>query len=218
MSQKKNYSRYFIILQEDDKNYGLTSEKLPSGYAKVEMKNEMCKVTFYVQNLKNTSDGYSMALICGKKEKKQILKLGKLNIDDFGRCEIASDYTMNNIGNTNIPMSEIIGAAVIKTSDNDLVPVMSGFINSSVPKWKEYNIVRAKKEETNKFDEYENSVEEKSKQLKIEKHEVENIKTEEIVNRIEDENNKEEVENCIKENQGVNENIEIPIEEEPRKC
>lgn len=44
LANKKSYSRYFIILQEDEKGHSISPEKQSSGYAKIEMKNDKCKV------------------------------------------------------------------------------------------------------------------------------------------------------------------------------
>lgn len=70
LTQKKSYSRYFIILQEDEKGYSQASDKMSSGYAKIEIKNDKCKISYYVQNLKKDSSPYYMILICAKKVRK----------------------------------------------------------------------------------------------------------------------------------------------------
>ena len=71
MTQKKSYSRYFIILQEDEKGYSLASDKVASGYAKLELKNDKCKISYYVQNLKKEMTPYYMMLVCNKKDVKR---------------------------------------------------------------------------------------------------------------------------------------------------
>ena len=50
MTHKKTYSRVFIILQEMKKNLGISADKIPNGYVKLEIKNTKCKICFYVQN------------------------------------------------------------------------------------------------------------------------------------------------------------------------
>lgn len=180
MAQKKNYSRYFIILQEEDKGYSLAADKLPTGYAKLEIKGEKCKISFYVQNLKKEKEPYYMALICDKKEVKNIIKVGQLNIDDHGRAEYSFEYPLGNIIETGISMDKIIGAAVLKLENESISSVMAGFMVTEIPEWKTYGIIpredfiqedseikeEIKEEEIqkldiekNKFDEYEDMIE-----------------------------------------------------------
>ncbi|MEK6263665.1 MAG: hypothetical protein N2B06_02690 [Clostridium sp.] len=168
MTPKKNYSRYFIILQEDEKGYSLDSEKIPSGYAKLEMKNNKCKVSYYVQNLKKEKQPYYMVLICGKKDVNKIIKLGKLNIDDYGRVDISHEYDAENMADTGISADKIIGAAIVKFLDNNVVSIMSGFSTTDKPnEWRNYKLadLNKEKEETrtesivNEFDEYEQDIE-----------------------------------------------------------
>jgi len=158
---QKNYSRYFIILQEDEKSFALSQDKLPSGYTKLENKNDKCKITFYVQNLSKEKKPYCQVLICGKKGKKQIVNLGTLNIDDTGRCETSIEYGENNIGNMNIPMKEIVGAAVIKSTEPSVISVMSGFLSTNIADWKSYQVVDIDSGERikNEFDSYEEKIE-----------------------------------------------------------
>jgi hypothetical protein len=168
VTPKKSYSRYFIILQEDEKGYSLDSDKIPSGYAKLEMKNNKCKISYYVQNLRKEKQPYYMILICGKKDVNKIIKLGKLNIDDYGRVDISHEYDMENIADTGIPADKIIGAAIVKFLDTNVISIMSGFSTSEKPnEWKNYKLADCNKEKKetrtddviNEFDEYEQTIE-----------------------------------------------------------
>lgn len=165
MAQKKGYSRYFIILQEEEKGFSLSNDKLPSGYVKLELKNEKCKVSYYVQNLKKGSSPYYMVLICNKKEIKKIIKLGEMEIDEHGRTDISFEYPYDNIADTSVPMDKVSGAAVIKILDENIISVMSGFSSTEIPDWKTYELLRTeiKKEmpeepEKNIFDQYEENI------------------------------------------------------------
>ena len=179
VTPKKNYSRYFIILQEDEKGYSLDADKTPSGYAKLEMKNSKCKISYYVQNLRKEKQPYHMILICGKKDVNKIIKLGKLNIDDYGRVDISNEYDMENIADTGISAEKIVGAAIVKFLDTNVVSIMSGFSTTDKPnEWKNYKLAECIKEnkETrtddviNEFDEYEQNIE----LIKIKSDEVDN--------------------------------------------
>jgi hypothetical protein len=190
LAQKKSYSRYFIILQEDEKGYSLAQDKLCSGYAKLEMKNDKCKVSYYVQNLKKESAPYFMILICNKKDVKKLIKIGEMNIDDSGRSEVSFEYPANDIKGSGIPMDRISGAAVVRFLNSEIIPVMSGFASTDIPDWKSFEIIQEKEvkpeekpdkieEETSIFDKYEEDVqkvketEEGSEAMKPEEAEVE---------------------------------------------
>lgn len=168
MVQKKSYSRYFIILQEDEKGYSISSDKVVSGYAKLEVKNEKCKISFYVQNLKKELAPYYMMLICNKKEVKKLIKIGELNIDDYGRADICYEYPMDNVADSGISVDKVSGAAIVKLLDNNILGVMSGFASTEIPDWKSFNVIENKTREAKEdiveepksiFDKYEESIE-----------------------------------------------------------
>jgi len=168
VTQKKSYSRYFIILQEDERGYAIASDKLPSGYAKLEMKNEKCKISYYVQNLRKESAPYYMMLICNKKDVNKVIKLGELNIDDHGRAEVSYEYEVDNICNTGIAMDKIVGASISRLIDDNIVSVMCGFASTDIPQWKKFQVVEENLQknsevipEENKsiFDKYEENIE-----------------------------------------------------------
>jgi hypothetical protein len=141
LTQKKSYSRYFIILQEDEKGYALASDKLPSGYAKLEIKGDKCKISYYVQNLKKESAPYHMILVCNKKDMKKLIKVGELNIDDHGRAEICYEYGVDNVANCGINVDKVAGAAIVRFMNSNIIPVMSGFASTEIPEWKGFPII-----------------------------------------------------------------------------
>lgn len=183
MAQKKSYSRYFIILQEDEKGYALGSDKLPSGYAKLEIKNDKCKISYYVQNLKKESTPYFMVLICNKKDVKKIIRIGELNIDEHGRTEVSYEYPVDNVANCSIGVDKIVGAAIVRFMNTNLISVMSGFTSTEIPEWKSFEVsedhkkmqdgeleekvevkpIKLEEPEGNIFDEYEMNIEEVKK-------------------------------------------------------
>ena len=185
MSQRKNYSRYFIILQEDEKGYGLSSDKMPTGYAKLEVKNGKCKVTFYVQNLKIEMRPYYIMLICNKKDEKKLIKLSELNIDNSGRTEICKEFESSNIAGSGIDVDKVSGATVVRSVSGNMISVLTGFTSTDIPKnWKNYTLMdmTEKKDDEKKhiddnvedFDKYEaeiESVREHDKSAEIKKDE-----------------------------------------------
>ena len=127
MPSRKSYNRFFIILQEDQKGYGLDSNKTPSGYAKLEARNEKAKTSFYVQNLKKQKGPYFMILIVQGNNGKELVNLGQINIDDGGKADVSNEFNANNLANTNISMDSVQGAAICKISGDKVMPVMVGF-------------------------------------------------------------------------------------------
>ncbi|MDF2881910.1 MAG: hypothetical protein K0R54_2467 [Clostridiaceae bacterium] len=126
-----------------------------------------------------------MILICNKKEVKKIIKIGELNIDDYGRADITYEYPIDSICDSKISMDKISGAAIVKLLDSNIISVMSGFASTDIPQWKGFemvdNSVRTmeddKPAETNSiFDEYEKSIEEVKAVNKEDKSEAEQVK------------------------------------------
>lgn len=194
MSQKKNYSRYFIILQEDEKGYGLSSDKVPTGYVKLEVKNNKCKISFYVQSLKSEMKPFSMLLIFNKNNMhKKLIKLGDLNIDDTGKAEFSKDFEADNFAGTNIDIDKISGAAITKLSEGNIICVMKGFTSTdTLEDWKGYELIdlckrkeqiEPQSSEANKFEDYEAKIE-KSKE-KAESNNLEQRKAAEELNKAE---------------------------------
>ena len=118
----------------------MDADKAPSGYAKLEVKNNRSRISYYVQNLKKDRGPYYMILITDKQNPRSLINLGRLNIDDNGRADVNFDYDMNSIGNTNIAMDKIVGAAVVYMNGK-ITPIMIGFSTTDVPKdWTTYPI------------------------------------------------------------------------------
>lgn len=142
MAHSKLY-RNFIILQEDERGYAHSSDKVLSGYAKVEAKGDKCKISFYAQNLKQ-EDNYSMVLICCKRDLKQLIDLGPLAIDEVGKGDTGKEYYVNNIAGLGISYDKISGAAISKVSDSGYEFIMHGFMNGedSNDNWRKYKIVK----------------------------------------------------------------------------
>ncbi|MEW9094539.1 MAG: hypothetical protein AB2417_05600 [Clostridiaceae bacterium] len=200
MAQKKSYSRYFIILNEEVKGYAIASDKLPTGYVKLEIKNNKCKVSYYVQNLNKESIPYYMILILGKKDTNKLIKIGELNIDDYGRADVSYEYPSDNIGDTGMDIENVSGAAIVKLQGNDVRPVLNGFLTSDIPAWKQYTIIEPQKRDMSEeervepeptpvsiFDKYEEVIEEKVKVEKEEEQEINHENTREENKGYEDE-------------------------------
>lgn len=210
LAQKKSYSRYFIILQEDEKGYSLSADKIASGYAKLELRNDKCKISYYVQNLKKEMTPYYMVLVCNKKDVKKIIKISEMNIDDYGRADIFYEYPVGDIAGSNISMDKVSGAAIVKLIEGKIISVMSGFATTEIPDWKNFVLFEDKKrnsnedeqggeekeivEETSIFDKYEESIELTKQTERNEDIDVADEKEQETVEDV-----REEVDNLHKE-------------------
>ena len=142
MAHNKLY-RNFIILQEDEKTHAASGEKALSGYAKIEAKGDKCKISFYAQNLKR-EEKYSILLICYKKDMKQIVDLGVLEISDIGKGEASKEYYVNNIAGLDFSYDKISGAAICKYVGGELTYLMYGFMNGENvgDSWKKCKVLK----------------------------------------------------------------------------
>ena len=142
MAYNKLY-RNFIILQEDESCHSSSEDKPLSGYAKIEAKSDKCKISFYAQNLKK-GEKYSIVLICYRKDMKQIVDLGFLDVSDVGKGEAVKEYYVNNIAGLNFSYEKISGAAICKHKNEGLSFLMYGFMNNENIKedWKKSKVVK----------------------------------------------------------------------------
>ncbi|MDY5911159.1 MAG: hypothetical protein SPJ62_03980 [Inconstantimicrobium porci] len=167
--------RNFIILQEDEKDQSVSKDKVLSGYVKIETRPDRCRISFYAQNIKADQNRCYMALICYKKDAKQIINIGALSIGREGKCDTGVEFPINDIAGLGLNAEKIIGAAIYKEIQGRIVYLMYGFINGHVPKedWKKFSKVKCKgmeKEEEKKPKleiKKEEPVKEKSKNLEV---------------------------------------------------
>ena len=142
MASNNRLYRNFVILQEDERGYSNSSDKTLSGYSKIEAKGDKCKISFYAQNLKKDNDNYYMMIICCKKDMKQVVNLGPIEVTDTGKAEATKEYNVSNIGGLDIQFDKISGTAIAKVKDGIPVFVMCGFLNGQQPSenWKNYTV------------------------------------------------------------------------------
>lgn len=194
MASNSRLYRNFVILQEDERGYSNSNDKTLSGYSKIEAKGDKCKVSFYAQNLKKDDDNYYMMIICCKKDIKQIVNLGPIEISDTGKGEATKEYNVSNIGGLDLQFDKISGTAIAKLKDGVPIFVMCGFLNGQQPadNWKNYPVVKAKDTRvkvSEKTTEKEHKKEQRKPEIKIDKVKLDNIKEK---NEIVDKENIEE--------------------------
>lgn len=182
MAHNKLY-RNFIILQEDENCHSGSQEKPLSGYAKIEARSDKCKISFYAQNLKK-DEKYTMVLICYRKELKQIVDLGFLEVNEVGKGEAVKEYYINDIAGLNFSYEKISGAAICKHKNEELSFLMYGFMNNENinEDWKKSKVVKCTdKSKIQYYEEKsakEKELKEKEEERKKEKHKKEEYKEE----------------------------------------
>jgi hypothetical protein len=137
MPLNNEYKRYFIILQEDDKGYEMSAGKIPTGYAKIEIKNNKGKLTAYAQNVKyGEKIDYRMLLIAPTK--KAAVDMGRLMVDGSGRGELNVEFDADSVMKSGLGISDFMVAAI---QTNTATP-LSGYTGRDKMQWKNsYHII-----------------------------------------------------------------------------
>lgn len=222
MASNSRLYRNFIILQEDERGYASANDKSLSGYAKIEAKGDICKISFYAQNLRKDEDKYNMMLICDKKDNKQIVDLGKLDVSIAGKADYTKEYNVDNIAGIELSLDKISGAAIGKYKDGVPIFIMCGFLNGQQPceDWKSYKVIKAKSDkELEKKMHYKEQKKHDKKDKKDKCEYREEVVNEEInsINegslKVEEEKRVESVEEKDREEEFVEEKSEESLEE-----
>lgn len=209
MASNNRLYRNFVILQEDERGYVNSEDKTLSGYSKIEAKGDKCKISFYAQNLKKDNDKYYMVLICSKKDIKQIVNLGPLEVTDKGKGEVTKEFNVSNIAGLNLDFDKISGAAIVKMNNDSPIFVMCGFLNGQQPtdNWKGYTIVKTRDVRSTKS----NIIKDSKKEIKKNDSKKRKVKEESL-----SENEAKEEEKPIIENP-IRDEVEVKIEPEETK-
>ena len=209
MASNNRLYRNFVILQEDERGYANSEDKTLSGYSKIEAKGDKCKISFYAQNLKKDNDKYYMVLICSKKDIKQIVNLGPLEVTDKGKGEVTKEFNVSNIAGLNLDFDKISGAAIVKMNNDSPSFVMCGFLNGQQPidNWKGYTIVKTRDVRSTKS----NIIKDSKKEIKKNDSKKRKVKEESL-----SENEAKEEEKPIIENP-IRDEVEVKIEPEETK-
>lgn len=209
MASNNRLYRNFVILQEDERGYANSEDKTLSGYSKIEAKGDKCKISFYAQNLKKDNDKYYMVLICSKKDIKQIVNLGPLEVTDKGKGEVTKEFSVSNIAGLNLDFDKISGAAIVKMNNDSPIFVMCGFLNGQQPtdNWKGYTIIKTRDVRSTKS----NIIKDSKKEIKKNDSKKRKVKEESL-----SENEAKEEEKPIIENP-IRDEVEVKIEPEETK-
>jgi len=137
VASNNEYKRYFIILQEDDKGYELSPGKIPTGYVKIEVKNNKVRLNAFIQNIK-LEDRVEYRLILVSSAKKLAVDVGKIIIDGSGRGELSYELEPDNVMKSGLSIGDFNVAAVTCGSS---IP-LSGYTGRDKLEWKsKYDIV-----------------------------------------------------------------------------
>jgi len=141
VASNNEYKRYFIILQEDDKGYELSPGKIPTGYVKIEVKNNKVRLNAFIQNIK-LEDRIEYRLILVSSAKKLAVDAGKIIIDGSGRGELSHELEPDNVLKSGLSIGDFNVAAVTCGSS---IP-LSGYTGRDKLEWKsKYDIVNKPK-------------------------------------------------------------------------
>ena len=141
MASNNEYKRYFIILQEDDKGYEMSPGKIPTGYVKIEVKNNKVRLNTFIQNIK-LEERIEYRLILVSSVRKLAVDIGKIIIDGSGRGELSCELESDNVLKSGLGIGNFNIAAVVSGVS---VP-LSGYIGRDKLEWKgKYDLVNVQK-------------------------------------------------------------------------
>lgn len=109
-----NYRRFFIILRAKDAGFEL-HDREPSGYCKIDIKNNRIKFFIYAQDLKpqTSEQGIYEAYIVSPREEKSAQKLTDVFVDNRGRAECTVESDTETLKRTAKSLEEFSSIAVI---------------------------------------------------------------------------------------------------------
>lgn len=112
MNQSKNsFFRNFLIFERDEPGFGNGLE--PSGYIKLEGREEKVKLYANLQNLKEEPGklSYKLYLLHSTTEQTKSIEVGSLDVRK-GRAELRAEYERNNIEGTGLSIQDFSIAAL----------------------------------------------------------------------------------------------------------
>ncbi len=112
MGTNIGFQRKFWIFQQEDSGFGSGQE--PSGYIKLEIRNEKVKISASVQNLKEDESRFSYKLYIIKDDEKQVIPvcLGTLRLQR-NKAEFQTELDCTNISGCGGSIQDFNAAAVI---------------------------------------------------------------------------------------------------------
>lgn len=132
----KKHSRHFLIFNNEDSGFEVSTDKEPTGYTKVEVKKDICKITVYAQNLKVEKGPYIGYLIDASKNPAIVARLGEIDLNESGKGEIVWEEDAKNIAGTGLSADKFNVAAVVREGNRLQAPLV-GYYSKEKIKWRE---------------------------------------------------------------------------------
>jgi hypothetical protein len=112
VGEKIGYQRMFLMLKQEDTGYG--SNQDPSGYVKIEIRDDKGKMTIAVENLKEDIErfGYKAYILSMGAKDIAYADIGNLNIQK-SKGELFWDFDPHNIGMKNFSINDFSAVAIV---------------------------------------------------------------------------------------------------------
>ncbi|WP_053954857.1 hypothetical protein [Inediibacterium massiliense] len=201
---RKQYRRYFIILDHEDKGFQNKEGKMPKGYTKIETRNGKGVLNHYIENMKYFEDAEYMykGYLIGTKN-HICIENGTFMMDQDGKGELSWKFDPDNVDGKGHSITDFNVIAIMakpREIEKEVATPLVGFIDKkkvafkhvveenqkkssdlektpatqSIDKVKEETIVKEEKVETKEEDLYKQDTEQK--EVEEEKKDIEEKK------------------------------------------
>jgi hypothetical protein len=146
VSEKRLYQRYFVILNQGDRGYGIPGGKEPTGYAKIEVRSNNGRMTALFQNLKqidNNKGFYKVYMVSKSGGSVTPVKVGPVEVDQWGKGNVEWEFNPVDVGGSGLDIEKfnIVTLAYIpEPLDKDIsicFPLVGHLKKDTNVQWKE---------------------------------------------------------------------------------
>jgi hypothetical protein len=146
VSEKRLYQRYFVILHQGDRGYGIPGGKEPTGYAKIEVRSNNGRMTALFQNLKqidNNKGFYKVYMVSKSDGSVTPVKVGPVEVDQWGKGNVEWEFNPADVGGSGLDIEKfnIVTLAYIpEPLDKDIsicFPLVGHLKKDTNVQWKE---------------------------------------------------------------------------------
>ncbi|MGI6114255.1 MAG: hypothetical protein ACOYEJ_09090, partial [Mahellales bacterium] len=109
VSEKRLYQRYFVILNQGDRGYGIPGGKEPTGYAKIEVRSNNGRMTALFQNLKqidNNKGFYKVYMVSKSGGSVTPVKVGPVEVDQWGKGNVEWEFNPVDVGGSGLDIEK----------------------------------------------------------------------------------------------------------------
>jgi len=140
---KRLYRRYFVLLDAEDKGYGLREGNTPKGYAKIEVRNDKAILGIHCQNIKRLdekNERYRIYLVKVNDIKSPInVELGLMEVDDRGNSEAVFEFNAENVKASRVQIDDFDAITVLVekiSNKGDVIAPLVGYVHKEKANWK----------------------------------------------------------------------------------